>query len=201
MLKSVLFFFVFFLFFDSIFSQGTNDTTCIHFSNLSLEETRPVLQYNYSTEHFNIHYDQSSLVDYAYDVGQLAELAYDKMINEKGWPILPPDNNRGGDNNYDIYIENYSAMGETIAEIDAQWNNEWAPSYIKLDIGLSYNGDFQTTVVHEVCHAFQFAYSYRDGYPGNYWFYENCAVLLAEEILEYNYFYKERETIIILNFF
>lgn len=166
------------------------DSTCIRFNNLSLEsDERPMdLPDKIYTEHFIIHYNNLvTLTAYANMVAAYAETSYTKIFIERGWPVPPADNNRGGDNRYDIYIIAGGHKGECIAEFDSQWQYEWAPSFIKIRNNLvDSTGELKITVSHELVHASQFAYTYRDGYPSNFWFYENCATYIGEDIYDFS---------------
>ncbi|BDQ03916.1 T9SS type A sorting domain-containing protein [Ignavibacterium sp.] len=164
------------------------DSTCIGIVNLSLEsDPRPTnLPDRIYTTHFIIHYNtyETNFI-YANNVATYAEFAYEEICIQRGWLIPPPDDNRGGDNRYDIYILSTGAKGVCKAEFNNSWTNEWAPSFIEIRNNLEdgdNNGELRIVVAHEFSHATQFAYTYRDGYPNNFWFYENCATYFGEYI-------------------
>lgn len=189
-----LLFILTFILFLQLNTFAFTDSTCIAFNNLALEsEPRPEnLPDKVYTNHFIIHYDASETnFDYANNVAAYAEFAYEKICIIRGWPVPPPDNARGGDDRYDIYIDaSLGFLGVCIAEFDNQWQNEWAPSFIKIKNNLDESsGKLQITVAHEFAYATQFAYTYKDGYPHNFWFYENCATYIGEEIYGFYTFY------------
>lgn len=160
-----------------------DDSTCIkHYISENL--VRPELPNHISTAHFKIHYD--NLVDptYATNTAIFAEYAYQKICDEFGWIQPPSDDNRGGDNKYDIYILPIANRGETWVELETNWTNEWAPSFVKINVDLDIN-ILKMVVAHEFNHACQIAYTYKDGI----WFYENTAVYIAEEVYDYQYEY------------
>jgi hypothetical protein len=174
--------------------QAEADSTCLRFVNLAQEMSfRPVHPDKIYTEHFIIHYNSSETsFSYANNVATYSEIAYEKICIDKDWPIPPPDDGRGGDDRYDIYLMADGDPGECVAEYNPSWPYEYAPSYIKLrnniPDGLN-TGDLRVTVAHEFNHATQLSFTYKDGYPQNFWFYENCATYISDAIFNFTYYY------------
>jgi hypothetical protein len=96
-------------------------------------------------------------------------------VNQLNWREPPDDDNRGGNNKYDIYIRNIQG-GACLAEVPVGWNYEWAPSYIEITNGYNDMNKLRSLVTHEFNHACQIAYTYRDGIGLGVWFYENTSV-------------------------
>lgn len=150
---------------------------------------------------FRIHFDTTGTNTPNYDIDSVAiaaDSAYNFEINFLGYPPPPPDSGAGGDDRYDIYIENLIAAGE-YGETDFEFpdGSSKGPSYMLL------NSDFATfptkginaarvTVAHEFHHGIQ---------VGNYilrsedsWFHELTSTSMEEFV--YNtvndyYFYMD----------
>jgi hypothetical protein len=149
--------------------------------NLKILDERPKLDTSILSPsgHFRIHYDNSGVNKPQYDanlsvqenVNQLAlalDSAYSFEVNFLGFPPPPIDSMRGGDNAYDIYIEDMGDYGNTSFENEiapGKWN-----SYIAIDNDFKevyyYTHGFdaaRVTVAHEFNHAIQIGnYNYRD---------------------------------------
>ncbi len=118
---------------------------------------------------FRIHFNKSGLHKPAYDLNLLSEAldsAYNYEINILGYPP-PPKDNEGGDDKYDIYIQNMSGglYGET--RIEDLIGEETYTSYILIDN--DFDGYYtagidgaRVSVAHEFHHAIQVGnYIYR----------------------------------------
>jgi hypothetical protein len=106
---------------------GFTDSTCLAFVDLALESDPrpPDLPDKVHTDHFIIHYNASQTNSvYANNAAAYAEFAYEEICIERGWPVPPPDDGRGGDDRYDIYILSGGEKGICKAEYDAQWQYE-----------------------------------------------------------------------------
>lgn len=169
------------------------DTTCVNFSGLG--ETiyqRPVLANAIPTEHFKIHWEFPTTLAYAQNTAAYAEYAYQKICIEMGWQVPPTDDNRGGDNRYDIYLVNPSNIqgfnGVTQPEIPENWPHEWSPSFVLIRNNIETDEELKMIIAHEFNHATQLAYTCRDGATDT-WFFENTAVWVAEIVYNYAYNY------------
>ena len=145
---------------------------------------RPEMQHHYFTPegHFKIHYNTSGdnvvshpnidsdpkdgYPDYVNRIGMYMEKAWNLLINQLGYDPPPNDNDRGGDNCYDVYLKSYTgAWG--VCFFDGPSNqypgrNDYV-SYIYIDP--SYSGTMQdpeviarSVCVHEFFHAIQLTY-------------------------------------------
>lgn len=155
--------------------------------------TRPVLQTSLVSPSgfFRIHYDTTGINTpnyakvsdtslhlsdqvlfnmYLDSVAIAADSAYNFEINYLHYPPPPPDDSAGGDNKYDIYIEdlvNYYG--------DTQFDSSKGPSYMELNnnfTGFPTTGIYavRVTVAHEFHHGIQVGnYIYRDA---DAWFHE-----------------------------
>ena len=173
------------------------DTTCVKQSGTGdLPADRPVLANQIGTIHFIIHWESPTTQTYAQNAAAYAEYAYQQQCDSMNWRVPPPDDNRGGDNRYDIYLvdENYpdisGSRGITFYELTGNWTYEWAPSFILIINNLS-DDELKMVVAHEFNHASQLAYTYQD-LGNDTWFYENTAVWMAEMTYNYAYRYYER---------
>ena len=187
--------FLAFLFTAFLFSSITfGDTTCVRFAGVGdAVYERPQLANQTGSTHFIIHWQNPTTLTYAQNASEYAEFAYEEQCGVDGmnWRVPPPDDNRGGDNRYDIYLVNEDYIpenrGVTQHEIIGNWTEEWAPSFILIINTLPDYNDLKMVVAHEFNHASQLAYTYKDLLNGT-WFYENTAVWIAE--MTYNYAYK-----------
>ncbi len=171
------------------------DTTCVHYPGASeLIYERPTLANQINTDHFKIHWENPTTSTYADNAANYAEYAYQRICMEMGWQIPPNDDNRGGDNKYDIYLVNESYIpksnGLTQPEIIGNWTYEWSPSFILIRNTIETENQLKMVIAHEFNHASQLAYSCRDGSTDT-WFLENTAVWVAEIVYNYSYKYYE----------
>jgi hypothetical protein len=126
---------------------------------------------------FRIHYNKSGNEAPGYDLNKFAlaaDSAYDYEINVLKYPPPPIDNGRGGDNLYDIYIENLSGGVYGYTEFEDNITDYTYRSYIVIDNDFSnyatkgLNGA-RATIAHEFHHAIQIGnYIYRS--EDNYYF-------------------------------
>src|ERR1035437_10209840 len=144
----------------------------MHFNNFTYEQqqllkpllTRPNLQtslvspsgffrIHYDTTGYNmtayytdadlLHYSKQALLQMYLDSTAIAaDSAYNFEINYLGYPPPPPDSNAGGDNKYDIYLEN---LGDYYG--DTQFDSSKGPSY--MEVNSNFTG-FPTTGIYAV---------------------------------------------------
>jgi len=93
---------------------------CNYWDNFEYDDDeRPILSSDekiLDTEHFRIHYtlhgrDAISSENYINEMGNAFEYSWQIQIDQYGWAPPPPDDGIGGDNRYDIYIQNVFADG------------------------------------------------------------------------------------------
>lgn len=140
---------------------------------------------------FRVHYNNTVDESYAIKLLEYLQVAYSRVCIDRGWTEPLYDGGIHGDewDFYIGYIDSVAARGTTKAEnIDP--NNENASGYCEIADELT-DSQLRVTAAHEFIHLCQFAYTIKDGLnnANGFWFYENCAVWLAEEI--YNYEYKD----------
>ena len=120
---------------------------------------------------FRIHYNTSGNQAPAYDLNLLAKAAdssYNYEINILGYPPPPPDSGAGGDDRYDIYLQNLGSGNYAYTEPDQQITTNTSTSFIVMDN--SFVGDYTTgidaarvTIAHEFHHGIQFGnYIFRE---------------------------------------
>ena len=174
------------------------------------------------TEHFRIHYtlggsdaisatdhDHNQYSDYADQVAQALEYVWWAEIEQFGWAAPPPDEGIGGDDRYDIYLQEVlynGTMGYTEgsnARFRSNTQNGDNPntpavetramaSYMVLDN--DYNGleeysvehydpldIMRSTAAHEFNHACQFGY---DGEEPADWLWEATATWMQDEVYD-----------------
>ena len=188
------FFFVILFYLYLMVGNSFADTTCVHFPGVSENIfVRPTLANHISTAHFKIHWENPTTAAYAQNSADYAEYAYQKMCVEMGWQVPPADDNRGGDDKYDIYLVNPDYLfnrynGATQPEIFGNWQFEWAPSFVLIRNNIETTEQLKMIVAHELNHATQIAYSCIDGSTDT-WFLENTAVWVAEMVYNYAYNY------------
>ena len=112
-MKNFVLFFWFVLFFCTTNSFGA-DSTCTKVITLSKLDDRPSLANSIYSTHFIVHWQAPVTQTFAQNASDYAEYAWQRECNDMNWPTPPADNNRGGDNRYDIYIiYNFHDRGET----------------------------------------------------------------------------------------
>ncbi len=148
----------------------------------------------YYTSNDLTHYSLNALLKiYIDSLAIAADSAYNFEVNFLGYPPPPPDNGSGGDNKYDIYIEN---LGNTYGFTQFEFSSGYTgPSFMEV------NSDFtgfptlginavRVTVAHEFHHAIQVGnYIYRDA---DAWFHELTSTSMEEFVYNtvndyYNY--------------
>ena len=114
--------------------------------------------------HFRIHFYKSGSEAPNYNVDSLAiaaDSAWNFEINFLGFPPPPSDNGAGGDNRYDIYIDNLGNLyGQTTPEQEISPGSNKYTSYLEIDN--DFPGFYTTginaarvTVAHEFHHSIQ----------------------------------------------
>ena len=191
----------------------------MNFNNFTYEQqqllkpllTRPILQTSIVSPSgfFRIHYDttgsntpayytnadllhystQVLLQMYLDSVAIAADSAYNFEVNYLGYPPPPPDDSAGGDNKYDIYLEN---LGDYYG--DTQFDGDKGPSYMEVNnnfTGFPTLGIYavRVTVAHEFHHSIQVGnYIYRDT---DAWFHELTSVSMEHFVYPsiHDYYY------------
>jgi len=151
------------------------------------------------TPNFRIHYtlegEDATTEAFARKVAETMEEVRMIQVDQMGWAAPPPDNGRGGDDRYDVYLANIldgiegHDLGYASPEMpygDNPNNTDSvqqyaAPSYIVLDNAYSepdvLNGRapvslMRATAAHEFHHSIQFGYDMNDSHN---WLYEATA--------------------------
>lgn len=115
---------------------------------------------------FRIHYDETGANAIGYDINELAEAldsAYNFEVIKLGYLAPPSDNGLGGDDLYDVYVQNLGSgtYGYTDPENLVSGSNSYYTSYLMIDndFGSGYptNGidAARVTAAHEFHHAIQ----------------------------------------------
>ncbi len=129
---------------------------------------------------FRIHFDTVGTQAPTYSVYELAKAfdsSYNFEVNYLGYPPPPSDNGAGGDNRYDIYVQNLNGdYGFTQPEDTITQGSNKYYSFIEIQNDFS---DFFTkginaarvTAAHELHHAIQFG-NYINRYATDGFFYE-----------------------------
>lgn len=135
--------------------------------------TRPVTDTSIVTPSgkFRIHFNKTGIHSPKYDLKELAlaaDSAYDFEVNILKYPPPPADFGKGGDDKYDIYIQNLSGGLYGYTEIETSIGNDKYTSYTVIDNDYSdtytkgINGA-KVSVAHELHHAIQVGnYVYRN---------------------------------------
>lgn len=166
---------------------------------------RPDLSNEYVSPfgHFKIHYDVSGSNKPAFDNSKSAlqnveliaaalDSVYKMIVEEFGFPPPPADNNLGGDDLYDIYIENQANYGGTQPE--EYIPNDRYTSYMSIDNDFSgfYTEGLaaaKVTLAHEFHHAIQmgnYAIRYTGGTdPEDLFFFELTSTAMEEFVFDY----------------
>ena len=144
--------------------QNINSFTPEQQSLLNRLLERPTLSNSVVTSNgfFRVHYDLTGVNALGYDLNlllQTLDSAYNFEINYLGYPTPPSDGAEGGDDKYDIYIQNLSGLyGYTQFETKVS-NSRWT-SFMVIDndyIGYYSTGinGARVTVAHEFHHGIQ----------------------------------------------
>lgn len=148
---------------------------------------------------FRIHFKKTGFDAPQYDLKELAKAAdssYNYEVNILGYPPPPNDFGEGGDDRYDIYIQNLAGGLYGYTETDKQIgeNTFTAFTVIDNDFGANYysRGIYgaRVTIAHELHHAIQIGnYIYR---PSDNFYYEITSTAMEEFVYNsindyYNY--------------
>ena len=172
------------------------------------------------TEHFRIHYtlegtdrvpeqddNNNGIPDYVEQTARVMEYIWDTSINHYGWNPPPPDEGKGGDDRYDVYLidvisrelafgyahggHGYTLVGDNPLTDTVEYAAH--NSYFVLDNDYArfaedyyqYNPDFLEylygTAGHEFMHALQFGYN---GEEEMTWIWEATADWYEDEIFD-----------------
>jgi len=148
---------------------------------------------------FRIHYDTTgttvprynlslTLEENVMQVAAALDSSFRFEVNFLGYILPPSDNNAGGDDKYDVYINNLgSVYGYT--ETEAQLGNQKYTSFIVIDN--DYSGFYSTglegmqvTVAHEFHHAIQVGSYTGDKLNFDLFFYELSATAMEEFVYD-----------------
>jgi len=151
---------------------------------------RPIMDTSFVSPRgwFRIHYDKTGYNAPGYDVNEAAKAAdssYNYEVNVLGYPPPPPDNGAGGDNRYDIYIQNEGGNtygGTTPDELitDSTWaaytdiDNNFGTNYYTHGINAA-----RVTIAHEFHHAIQIG-NYINRYDTDGFYYELTSTSMEE---------------------
>lgn len=171
------------------------------------------------TEHFRVHYtfegedgvspedtNGNGHPDYVEEVGRAMEFSWFAEIEHFGWAPPPPDDGLGGDDRYDVYLQNvmaddYAGYTDSDGNDSLIGDNPNSPlitetgsthSHIVLDNDYIEYEEFQepgitvleymrSTAAHEFNHALQFGY---DGTEPHDWVWEATATWMEEEVFD-----------------
>ena len=161
---------------------------------LEIKASRPETQTSVVTPlgRFRVHYDTDGTHALGYDLnGLLAALdsVYEYEINTLGYPLPPVDNNEGGDNLYDIYIQNLGRGNYGYTEFETQIGEE--ERYISYTVIENDFTNFYTsgldaarvTAAHEYHHAIQIGnYIWRSD---DLYYYETTSTSMEEFVFDY----------------
>ncbi|KAA3642248.1 MAG: hypothetical protein DWQ07_24750 [Chloroflexi bacterium] len=169
------------------------------------------------TEHFLIHYtltgidkvpdedaNNNDIPDYVEEVAKTMEYVWEIEVNYFGWPAPPEDDELGGDDRYDIYLE--EILGRGIAGLTEGANNDAvigdnpnSPDFEEIRSAYSsitLDNDYaeleeddrissldlmRVTAAHEFLHAIQYGY---DGLETLNWLWESTATWMEDEVFD-----------------
>ncbi len=153
---------------------------------------RPTLPYSIISPSgfFRIHFDTTGSDKIGYDLNLLSQAldsSYKFEVNYLGFLAPPLDNGEGGDNKYDVYVQNLGSYGQTVFETEITPNSDKFTSYMEIDNDFNevptkgINGA-RVTVAHELHHAIQGGnYIFRDG---DRFFYELTSTSMEEFVYD-----------------
>lgn len=169
------------------------------------------------TRHFRIHYtlggedavpelddNANRHPDYVEEVARALEYSWFALVDHFGWAPPPPDGGLGGDERYDVYLENIFESDGTAGYAEGGLDGDFvgdnpnsliqethsSHSYLAVDNDYS---DYETsdgvgpiefmrtTVVHEFLHAVQYGY---DGLEPHDWLWEASANWIQDEVFD-----------------
>ncbi len=188
---------------------GTINQVKLHFNNFKPEQKklitsvmqRPATDSSFISPsgkfriHFNKNGNNAPLYNLT-DLARAADSSYNFEVNILGFPAPPKDGNAGGDDKYDIYIQNLAGGLYGYTEVDSQITDSTYTAFtvIDNDFGSNYytegiNGA-RVTVAHELHHAIQVGnYIYR---PIDQYYYELTSTSMEKFVYDsvndyYNY--------------
>ncbi|MEE9429736.1 MAG: MXAN_6640 family putative metalloprotease [Melioribacteraceae bacterium] len=147
-----------------------------HLKEFSLEQqqtiqqilSRPIMQTSLVSPSgfFRIHYDTTGNNKPEYDINELAvafDSSYNYEVNILSYLAPPKDGSNGGDDKYDVYVEDLRGGDYGATTSDESLGNNKHTSYINLDNSFSTNEGYnsfgisaaQVTAAHEFHHAIQ----------------------------------------------
>ncbi len=139
-----------------------------------------------NSTHFRIHFDttgtHATTRAYAESTSVYAETSWARA-SRLGWLMPPPDNVRGGDSRYDIYIINLTSYAGVCIE-DSVYTNPYPDGYsswVEIERTFSSWNWLRLLVAHEFHHSNQKRYSQFEDDPQRY-FYENTSVYMEHII-------------------
>ncbi len=139
-----------------------------------------------NSTHFRIHFDttgtHATTRAYAESVKVYAETSWARA-SRLGWVMPPPDNNRGGDNRYDIYIQDLVGYLGVCIE-DSAYTDPYPDGYsswVEIENTFTSWNRLRALVAHEFHHSCQKRYSQFENDPQRY-FYENTSVYMEHVI-------------------
>lgn len=159
-----------------------------------------VLTYDTPEGNFKIHYtedntygdavkgsdgDPLTIPIFVIDIGAAFEKAR-RHILSLGYPALPDDGGKGGDNKFDVYIMNlpgsfgFTSYDDTPSDVYIVVDNDFAVIPENLDPEGSQKGAIKVTAAHELFHAFQLQYSI--DITSNGWWMEASSTWMEDEI-------------------
>jgi len=160
----------------------------------------------YDTLHFRIHYtesgyhavlgsdgDPATIPQFVKDFGDYSEQAWEYEVNTLGYDAPPPDGTNGGNEKFDVYIQDLDYYGYSAEEnghpfiiVDNDYENEngYTLSFEpNRDPEGHRAGNMKITAAHEFFHAIQYYY---DDWNVDYeWWDENTAVWMEDEVFDY----------------
>ncbi|MFH1963826.1 MAG: hypothetical protein ABIJ30_13315 [bacterium] len=159
-----------------------------------------VITYDTPEGHFKIHYteddtngdavdrsdgDSSTIPQFVIDAGIAFEKAHSHILS-LGYPTLPDDGGKGGDNRFDVYIINipgafgYTSYDDIPSDAYVVIDNDFATVPQNLDPDGRQQGAIKVTAAHEFFHAFHFQYSTDIGDKG--WWMEATSVWMEDDV-------------------
>lgn len=158
------------------------------------------------TKHFRIHYalessnhppmddeNKNGHPDYVEEVARAVEYVWVSEIDYFGWPAPPPDGNLGGDDRYDVYLQDlehdnllgYAAEDNEAENLDNP-NSPMIERFAKSSYFVIENDYFPiesmySTVAHEFMHSIQFGIDAREA---SGWLWEATATWMEEEVFD-----------------
>ncbi|MBU4312720.1 MAG: hypothetical protein KJ706_08390 [Candidatus Omnitrophica bacterium] len=159
-----------------------------------------VLTFDTPEGHFKIHYtedetngdavdgsdgDPSIIPQFIIDAGVAFENSYSHVLS-LGYPTLPNDEGKGGDDRLDVYILNipgsfgYTSYDNNPEDVYIVMDNDFATVPNNLDPDGKQKGAIKVTAAHELFHAFHFQYS--TDITNNGWWMEATSVWMEDEV-------------------